>query len=397
MAWAGRRWPVIDWRLCPLDGDSASVLATAGGGAPGGVPASDPADLLLYSHLDTSLTGDPATDAEITGRADPIPVFRFDRSSGTVSGQGLGVAKAPAAAAVVGFVRAAERLGSSGRVQLLLAARGTHRTDWSAPGPHRTGVTQYLAARPKPGAVVIAKCGPPGILRQEPAALYLRVRVEGGCAGGGCAGGGWGPLMSPGALHPVGGLLASADRLLAEYGRFGDALMAAYPADQSRQDGPAFGLGALRAGTPGKADLAPARLELFGYAALPGPVTPGATAAALQVYLRERVPGLAISVEERLLGDGPATAPDAPVVRAATDACLAELGRYPEPITGWTGSTDGVVFRAAGVDTVRLGPRPLPAGRDPRVDIFDLAELARFARVYEAIIASQCDPPSHLT
>jgi hypothetical protein len=390
VAWASRRWPAIDWRVCPLDADSASVLASAGGGDLGGVPASTgsaPADLLLYSHLDTSLTGDPATDAEITGRADPLPELRFDPASGIVSGPGLGVAKAPAAAAVVGFVRAAERLGASGRVQLLLAARGTHRTDWSAPGPHRTGVTEYLASRPKPGAAVIAKCGPPGILWQEPAALYLRVRAESG----------WGPLMSPGALRPVGGLLASADRLLAEFGRFSDALVAAYPADQTRQDGAAFGLGALRAGATGKADLAPAWLELFGYAAMPGPITPGATAAALQAQLREQMPGLVITVEERLLGDGPATASDAPVVRAATDAYLAELGRYPEPITGWTGSTDGVVFRAAGVDTARLGPRPLPAGPDPRVDAFDLAELARFARVYEAIIASQGDPSSHLT
>lgn len=343
---------------------------------PGGVEG--PAELLLYSHLDTSLTGDPAIDAEITGRADPPPSFRFDPATGIVSGQGLGVAKAPAAAAVVGFVRAV-RQRPSRRVQLLLAARGTHRTDWAAPGPHRTGVTEYLATRPKPGAVVVAKGGPSGILWQEPAALYLRIRVAAG----------WGPLMSPGALRPAGGLLACADRLLAEVGRWGEALLAEYPADPVRQDGPAFGLGALRAGTPGKADLAPGRLEVFGYAALPGPLTPGAIAAGLETYLGERMPGLAITVDERLLGDGQATPAEAPVVRAATAAYTAELSRYPEPITGWTGSTDGVLFRAAGIDTARLGPSPLSAGPDPRVDAFDLAELARFARVYERILRDE--------
>jgi hypothetical protein len=383
-AWAAERWPGVDWAVRPLDETSASVLATTGEG---------PADLVIYSHLDTSLTGSPATDAAITGRDDPLPEFRFDPASGTVSGFGLGVAKAPAAAAIVGFVRAASRLPERARVHLLLAARGTHRTDWAS--DHVTGVTEYLSAFGPPGAAVVAKGGPPGVLRQEPAALYLRIRLEGG----------WGPLMTPGGLRPPGGPLAQASGLLSAIDAWGsvlltDATSQALRADPSRQDGAAFGLGAIRAGEPGKSDLAPARLEVFAYVVLPGPITPGATADSLSSFLRDRFEGMTLQVEERLLGNAPGTPADAPVVRAATEAWAAELGTEPEPITGWTGSTDGVVFRAAGVATARLGPRPFP-GPDPRVDSFDLTQLSRYAAVYErlicALFTSECDPPSHLT
>ncbi|MFB9318811.1 hypothetical protein [Cryptosporangium minutisporangium] len=367
-AWASSRWPSIDWRVRPLGGDSASVLATTGDG---------PADVVLYSHLDTSLTGDPAMDAAITGRDDPVPPYRHEGD--TVSGFGLGVAKAPAAAAVVGFARAAEQ--ASGTAHLLLAARGTHR--W---GVHDTGVTEYLTAFPRPRAAVVAKGGPPGVLRQEPAALYLRIRLEAG----------WGPLMLPGLLRPPGGLLSQAGALLAAVQSWGsnyvaDATQQALRVDPSRQDGASFGLGALRAGSPEKPDLAPAALELHCYLVLPGPVEPGAAAASLRAALS----GFdGVSVDELLLGDGPGTPADAPIVRVACDAYSSEFhphtpGYSAPPISGWTGSTDGVAFRAAGVPTARLGPRPAPNTGDPRVDTFSVSELARWCRVYERILVSR--------
>ncbi|GAA0256725.1 hypothetical protein GCM10009539_47530 [Cryptosporangium japonicum] len=363
---ASARWPFIDWQVRRLDGNAASVLATVLGeadrrvdGHVGGAASPRPADVVLYSHLDTSLTGDPGPDAAITGRTDtPAP---FQVSGDTVSGFGLGVAKAPAAAAVTGFVRAAKP-----GTQLLLAARGTHRTDW---GPHAlTGVGEYLGAFPPPRAAVVAKGGPPGVLRQEPAALYLRVRLTGA----------WGPLM----LYPNGGLLARAGDLLAAVSGWG-ASYTAHRTDPARQDGASFGLGALRAGSPAKSDLAPAALELYCYLVLPGPVVPGEAAASLRAALD------GATVDEMLLGNGPATPGDAPIVRTATDAYESEFPAAA-PITGWTGSTDGVVFRAAGVPTARLGPRPLGGGADPRVDTFSVPELARWARVYERLISDSC-------
>ena len=370
--WAAAHWPFIDWQVRPLDGGSASILATASSGTVA------PADVLLYSHLDTSLTGDPLRDAAITGRDDPVASYAFDGD--VVSGLGLGVAKGPAAAAVVGFVRAAHRLhGRPHHVQLLLSARGTHR--WAP--DHRTGITEYLAALPPPRAAVVAKGGPAGVLRQEPAALYLRVRLDAG----------WGPLMLPGALRPAGGLLSQAGPVLATVEAWGaeyaaDAAREALRADPSRQDGAAFGVGSVRAGSPEKPDLAPAALELYCYLVVPGPVSRGAAAASLAKRLGAFD---GVRVDEQLLADGPATPADAPIVRVASDAYLSEFPAAP-PIAGWTGSTDGVVLRAAGVPTARLGPRPLPAGDDPRIDAFELAELARFARVYERIVFSAPTP-----
>lgn len=394
-AWAGDRWPFLDWQVRPLDGSSASVLATVprpgrgersetsrrtreadrgADGHVGGTGSPRPADVVLYSHLDTSLTGDPARDVAITGRHDdPVP-FRVE--GGTASGFGLGVAKAPAAAAVVGFVRAVERAladGASPDVHLLLAARGTHRTDW---GPHAgTGVTEYLEAFPLPRAAVVAKGGPPGVLRQEPAALYLRVRLSGP----------WGPLM----LHPNGGLLARAGDLLTTVSAWGasytaDAVRTGSSADPTRQDGASFGLGALRAGSPEKADLSPAVCELVAYVVLPGPVVPGAAAASLRAALDTSGD---VSVDEMLLGNGPGTPADAPIVRVATESYASEFPASPPPV-GWTGSTDGVVFRAAGVPTARLGPRPAGGGADPRIDTFSLVELEKWARVYERLVAA---------
>lgn len=366
-AWAGERWPFIRWQVRPLDGESASILATVSG-----ADAPRPADVVLYSHLDTSLSGDPSRDAAITGRSDDPAPFRVDGD--TVSGFGLSVAKAPAAAAVVGFVRGVRR--SRGSAHLLLAARGTHRTDW---GPHAvTGVTEYLGALPRPAAAVVAKGGPPGVLRQEPAALYLRVRIEAG----------WGPLMRPAVLRPSGGLLSRAGDLLAAVSAWGskytaDAVREAQRVEPSRPDGASFGLGALRAGSPEKADLAPARLELFCYLVLPGPVAPGAAASSLRASLAAFDP---VTVDELLLGNGPGTPAEAPIIRVASEAYTSEFPAAP-PQAGWTGSTDGVVFRAAGVPTARLGPRPLGGSADPRIDAFSLTELEKWARVYARIVS----------
>ena len=56
-SWAAGRWPTPTWQVVPVgdpSGPCAQVVATAG------EHAGDD-DLLLYSHLDTSLSGEPAT------------------------------------------------------------------------------------------------------------------------------------------------------------------------------------------------------------------------------------------------------------------------------------------------------------------------------------------------
>ena len=81
-----------------------------------------------------------------------------------------------------------------------------------------------------------------------------------------------------------------------------------------------------------------------------------------------------------------ATPADAPIVRAARTAWQKEFGAAPPPITGWTGSTDGVALRAHGIDTVRLGPASRPSPEDPRCDVLDLASLAAYARLYAHLL-----------
>jgi acetylornithine deacetylase/succinyl-diaminopimelate desuccinylase-like protein len=75
------------------------------------------------------------------------------------------------------------------------------------------------------------------------------------------------------------------------------------------------------------------------------------------------------------------TPADAPVVRAA----LAATG-LDTAIAGWRGSTDGAVFRAAGIDTVRWGPTIAADTLDPRIDRVGVADLVAAARTYGEIV-----------
>ncbi|MEU8188907.1 hypothetical protein [Micromonospora carbonacea] len=97
--WAAARWPELSWRVDPLATtaalpDSANLV---GSSALGTAP-----ELLVYSHLDTSLTGGADFDAPITGRDAPAPELRRPDGADAepvVSGFGLGVARAATAAA----------------------------------------------------------------------------------------------------------------------------------------------------------------------------------------------------------------------------------------------------------------------------------------------------------
>jgi acetylornithine deacetylase/succinyl-diaminopimelate desuccinylase-like protein len=335
--------------------DGANLVASHGPGP------------LLYSHLDTSLDGS-GRDALVTGRGDPVGPLRVGPA--TVSGFGLGVARAPAAVALAAFADA--RQGS-----LLLAGSGTHRRG-SAP----TGVQAYLAAYGPPAEAVVAKCGPRSPLWEEPGAAYLTVRVTGGRSGA---------ALAPASADPEGGVLPHAGVVL-------DAAVAwrdRYVVDRSArpaagQVGAACGIGALAGGWPDKPDLLPASLELSLYVVtVPGEdVT--ALAAGLAGEVRDACAGgplasCAVAVDTEVVSPAAGTRVDAPIVAAARAAWAREFGE-PEPVTRWTGSTDGVVLRAAGADTVRLGPSARVAADDPRRDELALTELAAFRRIYRGLL-----------
>ncbi|MGH9088481.1 MAG: hypothetical protein ACRDYZ_10295, partial [Acidimicrobiales bacterium] len=147
-------------------------------------------------------------------------------------------------------------------------------------------------------------------------------------------------------------------------------------------------IGALAAGLPYKADLVAGLLQLHVYAVLaPGddpasmaPSLAGAVGSSLAAAGRDD-----LEVRATLAGGTTAasTDPAAPVVEAARSAYRQVLG-LPPPVEGWTGSTDGVLFRHAGVDTARMGPTPRPAAFGH--DTLALTDLLAWVRVYAATV-----------
>lgn len=152
-AWCAERWPHVEWQVLEYGSAGGSLVAAHGAGP------------LLYSHLDTSLDEGGAANRLVTG--DDAPVGPLTVDGDMVIGFGLGVARGPAAAALVAFAEA-------GAGRLLLAGSGTHRRTSGI-----TGLEAYTDAYPLPPSAIVAKCGPPTLLWHEPGAFYLTVRVTG--------------------------------------------------------------------------------------------------------------------------------------------------------------------------------------------------------------------------
>jgi acetylornithine deacetylase/succinyl-diaminopimelate desuccinylase-like protein len=374
---AGARWPALALRAdrldpCPQLPDAANLVGTAAAG--------DHPELLVCSHLDTSLTGDGDFDAFVTDREDPPPTLRF--TDEVVDGFGLGVARAAAACALVGVAAAAAALAEAGRAHrltLLLAAAGTHRHH---PGTGQTpgGAVQYLDRHPRPAAAVLAKSGPPGILTAEPGSMFLRIRLT------------TRPhvVLARDRAVPAGGIPAHLGTVLAGVEEFRRRHLAAR-AGRTDQIGTELGVGAVQAGQTGKPDLLPGRVDLHLYMVTVPEDDPAVIATELRATLAETfadtpLRDCGLAVEAFPVHASAATPERAPINRYAHEAWQAVHGTAPADIRGWTGSTDGVVLRGLGVPTVRLGPAPLgPDPTDPRRDRFALAELLRFARLYAQI------------
>jgi acetylornithine deacetylase/succinyl-diaminopimelate desuccinylase-like protein len=352
-SWCADRWPHVEWQVLEHGPAGGSLVATRGAGP------------LLYSHLDTSLDDGGAANRLVTG--DAAPVGPLGVNGDAVTGFGLAVARGPAAAALVAFAEA-------GAGRLLLAGSGTHRR---ASGI--SGLEAYADAYPLPRSAIVAKCGPPTLLWHEPGAFYLTVRVTGR----------FGAAMVAESATPPGGVVAQAGVVLDELARWRTAYLAADP--RRGQTGRACGIGAISGGWPDKPDLLPAQLRIDLYVVAGDRVEPSVLAAELADRLRARcaesaLRDCAVDVEADPVASAAATPADAPVVTAAREAWLDEFGAPPPPITGWTGSTDGVVLRARGVDTVRLGPQAKPAADEPGRDALSLVQLTAYARIYRKLL-----------
>lgn len=379
VAWGRARWPLLRWELLDRPGTgSSSVLVTAS-------RDSETGGLLFYSHLDTSLFGEVSVDRPILGDVVRDGTFRFDEATRLVCAPGLGVAKGPAAAALTAFVRVSKMLSEGPvpyRLQLLLAAGGTHRTVESAfdrPSRRQTGVTEFLEAQAHPRHVVVAKAGPRGVLYDEPGALYFRIRVSGE----------WGPVMWRATTAPEGGVLRHCGLIIDAVEKWGRSYVAA--TEESEQCGAEVGLGAIRGGLSIKPDLIPAVVELYGYLVHPGEIDAATVRESMATNLRSAVRGTAldldcvcIDVDVVHIDQGASTPRTSAVVSSAENSWKTVKSDDLPVISGWKGSTDGVVFRAAGIDAVRVGPfisLPSPDG----VDRIGLDELLDCVGIYERI------------
>jgi acetylornithine deacetylase/succinyl-diaminopimelate desuccinylase-like protein len=369
-AWGRASHADLSWEIDALDEKSANLFARSvlGNGAP---------ELVVYGHLDTSLTGDAARDVGVTGLTTTAPRLSFDPSTRTLRGFGVGVAKAPSAAGLVAFVAAAQALRAQGiphRLTLLLAAGGTHR---AAPGetPVRfgRGVEHSLATGWKPDAVLNVKAGAAGVLHEEPAAAYLRVRVRRQ----------WSAALARRTVAPDGGLARHAGAVVEAIEEWRADYLARHVA--RGQLAPEIAIGALRAGNPDKPDLLPGLLEAFVYAVLLPGEDPARVAHDLEAFAAPRIgrlPGApSVAVHVYASAPGGKTDPGGRIVRLASEAWARHVGETAT-VRDWSGATDGAIFLAHGIPTARVGVTVTRDADDPRIEIVSLDELTSAARAY---------------
>lgn len=358
--------PEIAWEVDALDDRSANLIARSASGSA--------RELAIYGHLDTSLTGESARDVGVTGVTTTSPPLRVEGRE--VRGFGAGVAKAPSAAGIVAFLsasRALRELAVPHRLTLLLAAGGTHRAAPEGNDGFSRGVTHALASGWRPDAVLNVKAGPRGVLREEPAAVYLRVRVRAA----------WDAALARRFVAPDGGLARHIGAVVEAIEAWRSGYLAAHT--PQGQLAPEIAIGAIRSGTPEKPDLLPGLLEVFVYAVLLPSEDPERVARDLAAYLTPRVAALPRrpTVDVDVYASAPGGSADAAsdVVRHATAAWTAAFGDTA-PVTGWTGATDGAIFLARGIPTVRMGPTVTRDPKDPRIEIVALDDVMRASRAY---------------
>lgn len=355
--WGRARWPNLRFATDCFDETRANVLVEAGSGDPSSAVA-------MYAHLDTTLTGDVAVDAAITGDASPVPPCRRDGDE--LVGLGLSVAKAPVAAALTALDQAAARLATAlaedaYRLQLLLTSGGTHRLPEGATS-FGAGARRAVAAGFAPAGLLNVKGGAPAPLAAEPGAAYLGITIRGQ----------WEPALfrsaSPGVVGALGPMVGAVESWRAEF--------------VAGADGTEVALGAVRMGDLDKPDLMPATVTARVFVVLSAIDVPARLATDLRARIADAVgPDLEVTVTVDAWDRAGATSPDHRLVGLVDEEWRRRFGEPPS-VTNWRGSTDGVTFRAAGIPTVRVGP---VIGRDPadlRLDRVSLADLAAFADLY---------------
>jgi len=130
---------------------------------------------------------------------------------------------------------------------------------------------------------------------------------------------------------------------------------------------------------------------VFVYAILLPTEDPARVAQDLEAHLRGRVVDAmpdrpSVEVEVYASAPGGTSDPASEIVRLANDAWRAHVGSDPRTVKGWTGATDGAVFRAAGIPTARIGAAVKRDGKDPRIEIVAMDDLMALARAHVDVV-----------
>ena len=361
--------PGLQWRVDAFDGDRANLLVTAG-------PADyEAVKVMLFAHLDTSLTGVEEyrhlTGCQPDAETESGP--RFGTRDGKIIGAGITVAKGPAAGALAALL-AGHRAGTLAcGTGVLLTSGGTHRAA-AGSGGFAAGLRHALKSGLSPRGAINVKAGAPCVLHEEPGSAYLRISVR--SSGG--------PLMLQ-QSEGCAGAAAALARLLPLIETWRNTLRDRDPSALCGRD---VGLGALAAGLPDKPDMLPS----VSWADLYLVTAPGDDASELADELALL---LAADINSETSVSITASMPagrtplEHPVVSLATQAWNRHLG-LAAPITNWRGSTDGALLRHMGIPVARLGPRPRSA--PPGLEALDLAELTTFARIDAELLVQLGDP-----
>ena len=217
------------------------------------------------------------------------------------------------------------------------------------------------------------KAGPAGVLQEEPAAAYLRVRVRRS----------WSAALARRVVAPDGGLARSAGAIVDAIEDWRSGYLAAHAG--RGQLAPEIAIGALRTGVPEKPDLLPGLFEAFVYAVLLPGEDPERVARDLANFLEPRLallPGAPrAAVDVYASAPGGTADPAAQIVRITNEAWTRNVGRSAA-VREWSGATDGAIFLARGIPTARAGVSVTRDEDDPRIEIVSLDELVSAARAY---------------
>jgi acetylornithine deacetylase/succinyl-diaminopimelate desuccinylase-like protein len=347
---------------------------------------------VLYTHLDTSLSGDPALDHPLTGVLDGAPPRLERDASGLVRGLGLAVSKAPAACALVAYVavaRACADLASAFRpFGVLLAAGGTHRAPGGFARPLPVGidvglglgVDAALRAGLSTDSVINTKGGAPGVLREEPGCLLVRLEVRD-------------RMLAVPARGAAGGAAVRAARVAAAVEEWRDTYVSAR-ADLAREIAPDLGVGAIESGLSYKPDFLPAVGNVHVYLVTLPEDDVDSILEQLEAHVNRRLAESdpdwsesCLSVHVAGYRPGASTAEASPVVTVARDAWDRRFGPGSSVVRGYRGSTDGIIFRRHGIPTVRLGVTPLTVPAAPTTEAVSTSDMLTVATIYADILA----------